>query len=175
MRLRIMALALVALTGRVLASQGQGVEECRNITSEPERLACYDAIPTSGGEKAPVQLAKSFYNVLARDTYRGINAPRIELHVAFANSTDKPVKALSVLIRIRDAFGDDVLVTEAKMDIDIEPHTQSSATPYFYWEDNEFDPGSAYRRILNPVSSKTAQTDVTVKKILYRDGSVDSY
>ncbi|WP_210237661.1 hypothetical protein, partial [Mesorhizobium sp. M4B.F.Ca.ET.150.01.1.1] len=59
----------------------------------------------------------------------GINSPGVELHVSFANSSPKRVKGLSVLITIKDAFGDAVLVTEAKMTIDIEPHTQTS-----YWD-----------------------------------------
>ncbi|TGU44631.1 hypothetical protein EN788_22200 [Mesorhizobium sp. M2D.F.Ca.ET.145.01.1.1] len=169
-------LILLVLSCVVSADQVHSVNDCRQIPDNTERLTCFDAIAALGdARKAPVQLAKSFYNVLARDTSRGINAPRIELHVAFANATDKQIKGLSVLITIRDAYGDDVLVTDAKMDIDIAPHTQTSATPYFFWEDNEFDPGSAYRRIYNAVSNKTAQTDVVVKKILYRDGSVDSY
>ncbi|TGT75527.1 hypothetical protein EN802_04580 [bacterium M00.F.Ca.ET.159.01.1.1] len=130
---KVSMLAALVVAAEVQAQSIQTVETCRQVANRDERLACYDALPstvsTAATEVSPVQLSHSFYNVLARDTYRGINSPGVELHVSFANSSPKRVKGLSVLITIKDAFGDAVLVTEAKMTIDIEPHTQTS-----YWD-----------------------------------------
>lgn len=176
--LRIFSVLAALVISQAEAQSTRTVETCRQIENDVERLACYDSVASANAattQSSPVMLSTSFFNVMAVNTYRGINAPRIELHVSFANASDKPVTGLSVFITIKDAFGDDVLATDAKMDIAIAPHTQTSATPYFYWEDSELMPDNAYRKMYNAVWTKKAKVEVAVKKILFQDGSVESY
>ncbi|RUY31124.1 hypothetical protein EN981_31380, partial [Mesorhizobium sp. M7A.F.Ca.CA.001.13.2.1] len=144
------AIFSLVFVGGANAQSFQHIENCRQLVADADRLTCYDALKADGTAAplklepamnvadSPVKLARARFNVQMEDTRRSIYNPRIELYLSFENSSAKRVSALAMLITIKDAFGDEILVNDSKLDISIPPGGSTASNTYFFWEDNPF-------------------------------------
>ncbi|MER8921682.1 hypothetical protein [Mesorhizobium sp. M0802] len=182
----VLAIFFLVFVGGANAQSFQNIENCRQMVDGADRLACYDALkpdeslplktePAASMPVSPVKLDLARFNVQDENPRQRIYSSRIELHLAFSNASAKRVSALALLITIRDAFGDEILVNDSKLDINILPGGSTASDTYFFWEDNQFMHDDAYSKMIGPVSAGTAKTEVAVKRIVYQDGTVDSY
>ncbi|TIN40400.1 MAG: hypothetical protein E5Y10_09305 [Mesorhizobium sp.] len=181
----VSAFISLVFAGNASAQSFQSVENCRQLVENVDRLACYDALqpdettmkiePVATLADAPVKMARARFNVQGEDARHSIYRPRIELHLSFANSSLKRVSALALLVTIKDAFGDVILVNDSKLDINIRPGGSAASQTYFFWEDNQFMHDDAYSKLIGPVTAGTAKTEVAVKRVVYQDGSVEAY
>ncbi|MBZ9748287.1 hypothetical protein LB516_23940 [Mesorhizobium sp. CO1-1-7] len=170
------------VAGDAEAQTLQGIENCRQLVNGADRLACYDGLGTSApsvetGQKsaAPVTLAKARFNIQAKNYEQQIFNPRIELHMSFTNSTAKRVSALALVVSIKDAFGDVVLSGDSKLDVNIGPGATETSPTFLIWEDNQFLNDDPYSKMVGPVDAGTATAEIAIKKVVYQDGTVESY
>ncbi|RWF63265.1 hypothetical protein [Mesorhizobium sp.] len=179
-RVKFALIPLAILASVANAQPLQNIENCRQLTDGVDRLACYDALqpilaPSEDHGESPVKVASSRFDIQQRDMRRSIYNPRIELHLSFANYSTKRVKAVALAIIINDAFGDTILTTEGKLDLNIRPGGSDVSPSFFFWDDNEFMNDDEFSKLIGPVSAGTAKTDVTVRRVVYQDGSIENY
>ncbi|MGX9575769.1 hypothetical protein [Mesorhizobium sp. f-mel] len=179
-RVKFALIPLAIVAGASNAQSIQNIENCRQLTNGVDRLACYDAIqpisaPSEDDVESPVRVAISRFDIQQKDLRRNIYNPRIELHLSFANASTKRVKAVALVITIKDAFGDMILTTEGKLDLNIRPGGSDVSPSFFFWDDNEFINDDEFSKLIGPVSAGTAKTDVTVRRVVYQDGSIENY
>ncbi|AZV21580.1 hypothetical protein [Mesorhizobium sp. M7A.F.Ce.TU.012.03.2.1] len=180
------AIFSVVFVATANAQSFENIENCRQLLGNADRLACYDALkpdeplplktePAASVPDPLVKLALARFNVQEENVRQRIYSSRIELHLSFSNASAKRVSALALLITIRDAFGDEILVNDSKLDINIQPGGSTASNTFFFWEDNQFIHDDAYSKLIGPVTAGTAKTEVTVKRIVYQDGTLDTY
>ncbi|MCY0146975.1 hypothetical protein OEG84_04390 [Hoeflea sp. G2-23] len=101
--------------------------------------------------------------------------PRIELRLRLKNATTKVVVAVGLNIVIKDAFGDEVVNQNGKLDITIPVGQEADGTSFYYWEDNQFIADDPYSRLIGAVEAGTARTEVRVTRAVYQDGSMVAF
>ncbi|MDR9808893.1 hypothetical protein [Rhizobium hidalgonense] len=52
---------------------------------------------------------------------------------------------------------------------------QDGREQFYLWEDNEFIQGEPYDRLMGPVSTGTAKAALDVRKVIYSDGTSQTY
>lgn len=174
---------LAIAAGGANAQSLQNIENCRQLVNGADRLACYDALQTNASAKpdstsasaSPVRLASARFTIQNENYEQKIFRPRVELRLSFANSSAKAVAALALEISIKDAFGDIILSDDTKLDINLRPGGTGTSPTFFIWEHNQFMNDDPYSKLMGPVAAGTAKADVAVKKVVYQDGSVESY
>lgn len=93
----------------------------------------------------------------------------------FANSSAKRVSAVALVVSIKDAFGDVILSGDSKLDVNIRPGGTEYSQSFLIWEDNQFMSDDPYSKMIGPVTAGTAKAEVAIKKVVYQDGTVESY
>jgi hypothetical protein len=74
-----------------------------------------------------------------------------------------------------DAFGDAILEQEDKLDNAMQAGQTVQSKMYYFWEDNPFIHGEPHDKMLGPIANGTAKVTSRVSKIVYADGSVESF
>ncbi|MDG4903536.1 MULTISPECIES: hypothetical protein [unclassified Mesorhizobium] len=161
----------------------QSIENCRQLLNDADRLACYDGLQTNAAPSqqaapnaaSPVTLAKARFNIQDENYQQKIFRPRIELHMSFANSSAKRVSAVALVVSIKDAFGDLILSGDSKLDVNIRPGGTEFSPTFLVWEDNQFMSDDPYSKMIGPVAAGTATAEVAIKKVVYQDGTIESF
>ncbi|RUW62122.1 hypothetical protein [Mesorhizobium sp. M7A.F.Ca.US.008.03.1.1] len=180
---KFVSFALAMIAGAAEAQTLQGVENCRQLLNDADRLACYDGlhtgtaspVETASKSASPVTLANARFDIQDKNYEQQVFSPRIELHMSFANTSPKRVSALALVVSIKDAFGDVILNGESKLDVSIRPGGTETSPTFLFWEDNQFLNDDAYSKMIGPVAAGTATVEVAINKVVYDDGTVEPY
>jgi hypothetical protein len=155
-----------------------------------KRLTCFDAIAipdtkqagtppqpsTSATSLTPsVELVSATMRVQKKDFQRQIFHDRVELVPTFKNTSKKTVVAIAHTLSVADAFGDKIIDGTGKLDIKIPPGKTVQSDTFYTWEDNQFIQGEPYDKLTGPVSTGTAKATLSVTKVIYSDGTSDSF
>ena len=93
----------------------------------------------------------------------------------FKNTSKKTVVAIAHTLSVTDAFGDKIVDGESKLDIKIPPGKTVESDTFYMWEDNQFMQGEPYDKLSGPVSTGTAKAKLEVTKVIYSDGTSESF
>lgn len=176
------AAAGVLAVGYAYAAGDTDILKCRGIEDSATRLTCYDSIlveaprvPGSAKADAPVSFVSAELRHQDEDFDRSVFNPRVELHPVFRNDSDKTVVGISHRMIVRNAFGDVLVQGEDNLDIRLAPGATAKSETFYFWEDNPFIHDQPYDRLSGPVGSGTAKAEITVLKVVYSDGTIESY
>lgn len=195
MRLILVPLLLCLTAGTSHADLVGDVRACKTESDSLKRLTCFDAItmPNSGDEatgattpasaaapvsptsKSTVELTSAKLRVQNKNYQRQIFTDRVELVPTFKNSSKKTVVAIAHTLSITDAFGDEIVEGESKLDIKIPPGKTVESESIYFWEDNQFIQGEPYDKLTGPVSTGTAKATLNVTKVVYGDGTSENF
>ncbi|ANL22349.1 hypothetical protein AMJ96_CH02649 [Rhizobium sp. N113] len=165
------------------------MRSCKAESDSLKRLTCFDAIalpesavalaaptlPAGAPSKASVELVSAKMRIQSKNYERQIFHDRVELLPTFKNASTKTVVAIAHTITVTDAFGDKIIDGESKLDIKIPPGKTVESNTYYLWEDNEFIQGEPYDRLTGPVSTGTAKATLKVRKVIYSDGTSETF
>ncbi|AUW46841.1 hypothetical protein [Rhizobium leguminosarum] len=165
------------------------VRSCKAESDSLKRLTCFDAIAVPGPaeastgptappnplSKAPVESVSAKMRVQNKDYQRQIYHSRVELAPTFKNTSKKTVVAIAHTLTVTDAFGDKIVDGESKLDIKIPPGKTAASETFYFWDDNPFIQGEPYDKLTGPVSTGTAKATLLVTKVIYSDGSSESF
>lgn len=164
------------------------LRSCKVESDSLRRLTCFDAIAVPGSEepaaqtategnpaKASVELLSAKMRVQNKNYQRQIFNDRVQLVPTFTNTSKKTVVAIAHTLAITDAFGDKIVDSESKLDIKIPPGKTVESESFYLWEDNQFIQGEPYDRLTGPVSTGTAKATLNVTKVIYSDGTSESF
>lgn len=167
------------------------LRSCKAESDSLKRLTCFDAIAVSGLEetatarpaagvagnsaKATVELVNAKMRVQGKSYQNQIFNDRVELVPSFKNTSKKTVVAVAHTVSITDAFGDKIVDGESKLDIKIPPGKTVVSETFYTWEDNPFIKGEPYDKLIGPVSTGTAKATLNVTKVIYFDGTSESF
>src|SRR5690606_6205693 len=104
-----------------------------------------------------------------------IFSPRMELRPVFRNDSEKTVIGISHRMTVRDVFGEVIVQGVDNLDIRLEPGKTGGPNTFYLWEDNQFIRDEPYDRLMGPVSAGTAKVEFEILKVVYSDGTTESY
>lgn len=179
-----MAIALFA--GTAQADLSSDLLSCKSEPDSLKRLTCFDRISVedqaSASKAAPVQTTSSpitMTNVVLRvqkqDYKKDVFNPRIEALPTFKNDSKKTVVAVEHTLVITDAFGDNVIDSVGKLDVKIPPGETVQSDTFYFWDDNPFIANEPYDKLYGPIGTGVAKTSGVVTKVVFSDGSVETY
>jgi hypothetical protein len=182
---------LCLTAGTTQADTLADLRACKVESDSLKRLTCFDAIdvadsegtaatPTAAGvistsAKATVELVNAKLRVQRKNYRSQIFNDRIELIPSFKNLSKKTVVAIAHTVSITDAFGDKIIDGDSKLDIKIPPGKTVASESFYTWEDNPFIQAEPYDKLTGPVSTGTAKAVLTVTKVIYSDGTSESF
>ncbi|NKK37641.1 hypothetical protein GFL72_23865 [Rhizobium leguminosarum bv. viciae] len=165
------------------------VRSCKGESDSLKRLTCFDAIvipgpaeastepttPSNTRSKAQVETVSAKMRVQNKDYQRQVFNARVELVPTFKNTSEKTVVAIAHTLTVTDAFGDKIVDGESKLDIKIPPGKTAVSETFYFWDDNPFIQGEPYDKLTGPVSTGTAKATLIVTKVIYSDGTSESF
>lgn len=191
LRLPFIALVCCLTASATQADLLADLRSCKAESDSLKRLTCFDAIAVSGSEEsaalppatgvsgtsaaATVELVNAKMRVQGKNYQSRIFNDRVELVPSFKNNSKKTVVAIAHTLSIIDAFGDKIVDGESKLDIKIPPGKTVVSETFYTWEDNPFIKGEPYDRLTGPISTGTAKATLNVTKVIYSDGTSESF
>ncbi|ASR06682.1 hypothetical protein CHY08_05880 [Rhizobium leguminosarum bv. viciae] len=187
MKLVIALAASFLSAGSAFADTGSDMSACRAETDSLKRLTCYDAItlavpgtvpaPMATSEVKPSSVAfvSAVLRIQSKDFSKQVFNSRVELRPSFKNDTKKTIVAIAHSLVVTDAFGDKVIDSTDKLDVRIPPGKTVQSEMFYFWEDNPFIQNEPFDLLAGAVSNGTAKAKLTVTKVIYSDGSTESY
>jgi len=181
-KLAIASMFAAALgAGPALAAGDADILRCREVEDSLARLNCYDriAVEVPRASSSAASKAVTFVSAELRhqgeDYKRDIFSPRIEMHPVFKNGSGKTVTGIALRMTVRDAFGDVLIEGNDNLDIRLDPGKTGSAGTFYLWEDNPFIRTQPYDKMIGPVTAGTAKVEIDILKVVYSDGTVETY
>ena len=172
----MLAAAGLAIVAAPVFGQGS-LQECASIEDDAARLQCYDAgmrgPPEAAGEavKPAVEAGFARYWLQLVNPRAGIYNESVRMTFWFRNNTDKTISGIDFTVVVRDAFKEDVLRSDMRVNVSIMPGAKGGEQNVFFWEDNPYIQYEPFDR-LNALRTGKAEIEVLVRRVAFRDGTV---
>ena len=100
---------------------------------------------------------------------------RARVNIQFKNNTGRTLVGVEHQFVIRNSFGKVLHQGRDQMDVRLAPGETGPRGLFYFWEDNPFIHDEIFDKVSTAFSSGTAKVDVKILKVVFSDGSIDSY
>lgn len=124
--------------------------------------------------RRPVELVRYKIQRLSKDIHRDKKpyGAHVRAYFQFKNNSGKTLTGLIYQVEYRDSFGDLLHEETYRDQLRIEPGKTNPQENFWYYEDNEFMDDEPYDRMQSAADSGTMKAKVTIKKVVFEDGSM---
>ena len=122
----------------------------------------------------PVELVRYKIQKLSKDLHRDKKpyGAHVRAYFQFKNNSGKTITGLIYRVEYRDSFGDLLHEETYRDQLRIEPGKTNPRENFWYYEDNEFVEDEPYDRMQSAADSGTMKAEVSIKKVVFEDGSM---
>ncbi len=152
-QIAIQALPLVMTNALVRAPET--IEQDKNAT-----------IPVKEKIFTPVKGVKGFVDLSYENNQYG-HLRMVKLHAGYKNNTKKTIYGVISQIKVTNVFGDVILDNELKDEVKIRPGKRYKPNHYRSWNSHT----DIYKKLWRAVDSKTYKAEITIKKVIFKDGT----
>ncbi len=161
----------------VLAFQSDRVE-ARTGTIDRDLLDTLVAeIADRRVEAVPTRPVVFYRAYLEHYPYSRLNkpiGPHTRAYFRFKNNSDVPVTGIEFAYAFKDPFGDTLYRDSDRLQIEIAPKAVTAKSHYYYWEDKALAQ-DAYDKMAAAFQSGGARAEVSIKRVVFADGSEVAY
>lgn len=169
----IMKKTMLILALLTLGTNAADFSICKDYEKGVDRLRCYDNIAdnmTKDSEENNVKPVEGIIPFIDFSFHPESHAilNTVRMHLGYKNNTKKTIVGVIVKIKVTDVFGDTLLeVDQLKDDVKINPGKRYKTSKYRKFSSSN----SVYQKLWSPVNLDTYKTEVTVTKVIFKDGT----